>query len=224
MAREAWIAAIFFPSAALAGWLATPVMMIAAGTLGLGFLFSQAMILEEAKGIPAWRTPRIVPLIFITGLAEGAGLFLSVTALLPWLSQTAQMTAASAAALAALRAWAWRSYLGDLAKGGAPTRSLAVIDALRPWFFVLGLAAPSVLIAVGFVAAAAQTPLFLLAGVGIFAAGAALKFVLVTRAAYNQGFALAHAPVRGSGVAGPSVKPGWSRPWKHRKRSLEIEP
>jgi phenylacetyl-CoA:acceptor oxidoreductase subunit 2 len=98
---------------------------------------------------------------------------------------------------------------------------------LRPWFFVLGLAAPSVLIAVGFVAAAGQTPLFLLAGVGIFAAGAALKFVLVTRAAYNQGFALVHAPVRGSGSAGPSVKPGWSKPWigkMHRKRGLEIEP
>jgi phenylacetyl-CoA:acceptor oxidoreductase subunit 1 len=227
MAREAWIAAIFFPLAALASWLATPAMMIAAATLGLGFLFSQAMILEEAKGIPAWRTPRIVPLIFITGLAEGAGLFLAVTALLPWLSHTAQMTAASAVALTALRAWAWRSYLGDLAKGGAPTRSLVVLDALRPWFFVLGLAAPSVLIAAGFVAPAAQPPLFLLAGVGIFAAGAALKFVLVTRAAYNQGFALAHAPVRGSGIAGPSVKPGWSRPWTGkmpRKRSLEIEP
>ena len=42
------------------------------------------------------------------------------------------------------------------------------------------------------------------------AAGAGLKFVLVTRASYNQGFALVHTPVRGSGQAGPAVKPGWS--------------
>jgi phenylacetyl-CoA:acceptor oxidoreductase subunit 2 len=37
-----------------------------------------------------------------------------------------------------------------------------------------------------------------------------LKFVLVTRAGYNQGFALEHTPVRGSGAAGPGVKPGWA--------------
>jgi phenylacetyl-CoA:acceptor oxidoreductase subunit 2 len=212
MAREAWIAAIFFPLAALAAWLESPAMMIPAATVGLGFLFSQAMILKEARGIPAWRTPRIVPLILITGLAEGSGLFLAVSALLPSLSQMVQMTAASAVTLAALRACAWRSYLGDLTKGGAPTRSLAVLDALRPWFFVLGLAVPSMLIAVAFLAPAVQTPLFFFAAIGIFAAGVALKLVVVTRAGYNQGFALAHTPVRGCGIAGPQVKPGWSRP------------
>jgi phenylacetyl-CoA:acceptor oxidoreductase subunit 2 len=42
--------------------------------------------------------------------------------------------------------------------------------------------------------------------------GAALKFFVVTRAGYNQGFALAHTPVRGAGIAGPAVKPGWSTP------------
>ena len=41
---------------------------------------------------------------------------------------------------------------------------------------------------------------------------AALKFILVTRAGFNQGFALNHTPVRGSGIAGPAVKPGWSMP------------
>jgi phenylacetyl-CoA:acceptor oxidoreductase subunit 2 len=37
-----------------------------------------------------------------------------------------------------------------------------------------------------------------------------LKYVLVTRAGFNQGFALARTPVRGWGAAGPAVKPGWS--------------
>jgi phenylacetyl-CoA:acceptor oxidoreductase subunit 2 len=39
-----------------------------------------------------------------------------------------------------------------------------------------------------------------------------LKFVLITRAGYNQGFALKHTPVRGVGIAGPPVKPGWIMP------------
>ena len=45
-----------------------------------------------------------------------------------------------------------------------------------------------------------------------FAAGWAWKFILVTRAGYNQGFALKHTPVRGAGIAGPPVKPGWILP------------
>jgi phenylacetyl-CoA:acceptor oxidoreductase 26-kDa subunit len=49
-----------------------------------------------------------------------------------------------------------------------------------------------------------------LAGTSAFASGWALKFILVTRAAYNQGFALKHIPVRGSGAPGPAIKPGWS--------------
>ena len=42
-----------------------------------------------------------------------------------------------------------------------------------------------------------------------FAAGWLLKFTLITRAAYNQGFALPRLPVRGAGASGPGVKPGW---------------
>jgi len=54
--------------------------------------------------------------------------------------------------------------------------------------------------------------LFALAGFSVFATGWAIKFILITRAAYNQGFALPHTPIRGSGVPGPAVKPGWSSP------------
>ena len=89
MAREAWIAGAFLPVAALAIWLEAAVLMIPAALLGLSFLFSQAMILREAKGIPAWRTPLIVPLIFATAIAEGGGLFLAAAALLPPTSGTA---------------------------------------------------------------------------------------------------------------------------------------
>ena len=36
------------------------------------------------------------------------------------------------------------------------------------------------------------------AGLMALAGGAAFKFMLITRAAYNQGFALPHLPVRGA--------------------------
>ena len=121
-----------------------------------------------------------------------------------------EATATAAVVFAALRAWAWRSYLGALASDGAPPRTLEVLDAFRPWFLGFGLVLPMVLIVAGIVATGAAALLFALAGLSLAGAGGALKFILVTRAGFNQGFALAHTPVRGTGVAGPAIKPGWS--------------
>jgi len=212
MAREAWVAMAFFPLAVLAMWFPTPYQLIPAAMLALLFLFSQAKILKEAKGIPAWRTQAVVPLIVATGLAEGAGLFLAAVSLRPSLATIIEATAIAAVLLTALRSWTWRTYIAALEIEGAPKRTLEVLDAFRPWFFTFGLALPVILIGAGFVVTKAAIPLLALGGASIFAAGAALKLVLVTRAAFNQGFALTHTPVRGSGVAGPAVKPGWSMP------------
>jgi phenylacetyl-CoA:acceptor oxidoreductase subunit 2 len=212
MTREAWIAAVFFPVAALAMWLEARVLMVPAAILDLLFLYSQAMILKEAKGIPAWRTPFIVPLMMTTGVTEGGGLFLAAIALLPSLGPMVEKTAVVAIILAAIRGWTWRSYVTALTIEGAPTRALDVLDTFGIWFLIFGLAVPVALIALGFVASNAASILFALSGLCICAAGGALKFVLVTRAGWNQGFALTHTPLRGSGTAGLAVKPGWSLP------------
>jgi phenylacetyl-CoA:acceptor oxidoreductase subunit 2 len=53
----------------------------------------------------------------------------------------------------------------------------------------------------------------LAAGVGAalaLAAGWSLKLTLLTRAAYNQGFAIERAPARSPGFSHPGVKPGWA--------------
>ena len=72
---------------------------------------------------------------------------------------------------------------------------------------------PAVAVALGLIVTRrSATLLFALGGFSAFAAGWALKFILITRAAYNQGFALDHTPVRGFGTAGPPVKPGWILP------------
>jgi phenylacetyl-CoA:acceptor oxidoreductase 26-kDa subunit len=170
------------------------------------------MILEQSKGIPAWRNPRVVALILATGLAEGCGLFLLLAAFLPALGSAAKPMAIALAALAATRAWTWRRYFNALVSDGVPTRTLEIFTACRGWFFAAGLLLPVTLVAVGFLLTAADTALFALAGLSVFVTGWAIKFILITRAAYNQGFALPHTPIRGSGVPGRAVKPGWSSP------------
>jgi Fe-S-cluster-containing dehydrogenase component len=215
MAREAWIATVLFPAAAAAIWLNSSIGMVAAAVPALSYLFSQAMIFREAKGIPAWRTPRIVPLIVATGLAEGAGIYLAAAAVMASVGDSSEADGMIALAmialvLAALRASTWTSYFGGLRRMGAPASAIAVLKAFQPWFLVLGLALPAAMIIIGLIVS--YCFIFPAAGICIAGAGAAFKFVLVTRAGYNQGFALAHIPTRGAehhGLSFTGVKPGW---------------
>jgi phenylacetyl-CoA:acceptor oxidoreductase subunit 2 len=68
MTREAFAALLLFPLGLFFPLLAAPVALV--------FLYCQARILRAAKGIPAWRTPWVVPLIVLSGLAEGGALLL----------------------------------------------------------------------------------------------------------------------------------------------------
>ncbi len=209
MAREAWLALIFFPLAALAFWFDWRPALVAAAVAGLLFLLSQAMMLKEAKGIPAWREPLIVPLILATGLAEGGGLFVALTApLAPLL--VSQIAAVAVSVLLAVRAFAWQAYLGALRGEGAPVRTLQVLDAARIRQFLFGFVLPIALIAAGFFTTGAAVSLFALGGLCAFFTGWDLKFVLVTRAAYNQGYALNHTAVHDAWIAGRPIRPGWS--------------
>jgi phenylacetyl-CoA:acceptor oxidoreductase subunit 2 len=180
--------------------------------VGLLFLFCQGMILEQSKGIPAWRQPRVIAFIMATGLAEGCGLFLLLAAVLPDLGAAAKPMAFALVVLAATRSWTWRRYFNALVGDGVPTRTLEIFTACRGWFFAAGLMLPVVPVAVGLLLPVADAVLFALAGLSVFASGWAVKFILITRAAYNQGFALPHTPIRGSGIPGPAVKPGWTLP------------
>jgi len=212
MAREAWIATALFPVGLFATWFKSAPLLLTAAALGLMYLFSQAMILRSAKGIPAWRTSRVVPLMVATGIAEGSGLFLIATQTVPSLAASASIAAVAAAIVAVIRAWLWNFYDAGLRSKGAPLRTLAVFDGWRRWFIGLGFVLPVVLIALGFVAGAVAPALFVVAGLCIAGSGAVLKYVMVARAGYNQGFALEHVPARGGGFSGPAVKPGWSVP------------
>jgi phenylacetyl-CoA:acceptor oxidoreductase subunit 1 len=210
MSREAWVAGVLFPLALAALWSGDRIALLAAAAVGLIFLFCQGMILEQSKGIPAWRTPRVIVLILATGLAEGCGLFLLLAAILSGLGAVATAMAIALVVLAVARIWAWWRYLNALESEGAPSRTLEIFTAFRLWFFAAGLVLPVVLVGAGLILTAAAAILFALGGLSVFATGWAFKYILITRAAYNQGFALPHTPIRGSGVPGPAVKPGWT--------------
>jgi Fe-S-cluster-containing dehydrogenase component/DMSO reductase anchor subunit len=212
MSREAWLAGVLFPLGVLAMWFESRTLLFAAAVCGVLFLYCQSMILQAAKGIPAWRSPQIVPLIMATGLAEGVGLYLALPLLTTALTLPAVPIASALLLLIAVRGLAWRSYSKALPHAGAPVRSIEVLRSFRPWFLVFGVILPVASIALGLFIEPAALSAFACGGLSACAAGWALKFILVTRAGYNQGFALDHTPSRGSGIGGAMVKPGWVLP------------
>jgi phenylacetyl-CoA:acceptor oxidoreductase subunit 2 len=195
MSREAFTAALLFAVgfAIVIGWTRMPWL---AAALALFFVYCQARMLRAAKGIPAWREPLVVPLIVSTGLCEGGGLFLLAV---PLHGAGTLWLLAVFGALLIVRVLVWFAYRRRLAGAIAPGAAAALDSAGRVLQFV-GTLVPLALAAL-IVAGAVpddQVPLVAaIAGLPAALAGAYLKFALVTRAGYNQGFALTHLPVRG---------------------------
>jgi phenylacetyl-CoA:acceptor oxidoreductase subunit 2 len=207
MTREAVVALILFPVGALALMTVQAVFVLATGVLGLAFLYSQARILAANKGIPTWRHPRSIALMIATGLAEGGGFLacvvsLSSMAIGPW-------ALVFLIALIAIRAWFWRSYLAGLLADGAPEGALQVLTGFAPRFVLLGHVVPVLFVVLALAGMPGRGALVFAAGFMVAAAGWMLKYTLVRRAAFTQGLALLHLPVRGGGPAGPAAKPGW---------------
>jgi phenylacetyl-CoA:acceptor oxidoreductase subunit 2 len=195
MTREAFTATLLFP-VGLAAAAAVPGCAWAAAALALAFVYCQGRMLQGAKGIPAWREAMILPLIVTTGLVEGAGLFF-LTA--PLHATGTQALLVIFGTLVLVRMFVWFAYRRRLAASAAPGAN-AALDRAGRMLQIAGTLVPLVLIAaiVGGAVSAAQTPLIAaVAGLAATAAGAYAKYAIITRAGFNQGFALAHLPVRG---------------------------
>ena len=207
MTREAIVAPFLFAVGLAAAWYQTPLLAWLTALLAALYLYCQARILHAAKGIPAWREPRVIPLIFATGLAEGAGFLIALSAVFG-VPLPVRWPELALAVLLVGRTVAWRRYRKRLQ---APARALAALDAGRLAFDRIGnwVAAPLAVIASVLTPGPVATWLAAAAGVLAVAGGWHLKITLVTRAAYNQGFALPALPVRGKGPVGPAAKPGW---------------
>jgi len=207
MTREGLVSLVLFPAglAALVLGGGSPAAWISAA-LAMLFLYCQMRILLASRGIPAWREPRLGALIIATALAEGCGWAALVAAAFG--DETTSSLAAALIAAAVLRAWGWRAYLGGLRARGAPVKALAVLERCDRTFLLAGSALPAILAAAGLVLGSPWPGAA--AGLAAALAGWWIKYVIVARAAYNQGFALPALPVRGVGVPGPAVQPGWS--------------
>jgi phenylacetyl-CoA:acceptor oxidoreductase subunit 2 len=194
MTREAYVSALLMPVALAA--LAWPALAWLAAALALAYIYCQGRIVQAARGIPAWRAPLIVPLIVITGLAEGLGLFVFICSLL---AEIPFGIALVLGLLVLLRLGVWVFYRKRLGGSVAPQADAELDDAGR-WLRLVGTAMPWLALAIGAfggLSAPVRAPLLALAGLAAAGAGVWFKHVLVTRAGFNQGFALRKLPVRG---------------------------
>jgi phenylacetyl-CoA:acceptor oxidoreductase subunit 2 len=183
MTREASIAMVLFPIAIAGIFLGSNALLAAAGLLGLVFLYCQGRILRAATGIPAWREPAVVPLIISTGLAEGAGVLLIIACLL---DSVRDVYLLAIAVLLLLRGILWTRYRSALERNQAPAGAQDRFKAIHVPFLWFGNALPLALVLIPFVAPLDW--LIPLAALLVLFAGWHMKFVLVARAAFVQGY------------------------------------
>lgn len=193
MSREAALAPLLLGAGALS--LRWPGLLPIAALAAAAFLYCQARILHAARGIPAWREALTVPLLVATGVAEGAGLY-ALTA--PAWGQGSRAAWLAFGVLLALRFGLGALWYRRLAVSLRPAPLRAVNRAGHG--YNAGSLLPLALVVIVLstpLPPAVATALQMLAGALAVGAGALFKFMLVTRAGFNQGFALPHLPVRG---------------------------
>jgi phenylacetyl-CoA:acceptor oxidoreductase 26-kDa subunit len=195
MSRESLAAVLVFAFGVPAIVFPRAEYVFAPALAGLAFVYCQGRILENARGIPAWREPMVTPLVVATALAEGAGAMI-VVALLMGEPVSAAPTWCAFAVIA--RAWAWSVYRRRIAASMAG-HGLKVIDRVGDAMMALGTLAPLALLVAGALLPDATGAANALAGIATVAAGWVFKVALVTRASFNQGFALPGLPARGRG-------------------------
>ena len=205
MSRESILAVALFAIGAVAlsvAWTESsgtfdvgPALLTA--VVGVGFLACQLGMLRAVRGVPAWRERMLMPLVGLSGFAEGLGLYLMFTVVWDVVSRNLLVVALG---LIIARAVAWQVYLKALSRSDVPAPTLAVFRGIRNTFLLGGHGLPAVLIGLAFIWPEPAGLLVALAGGGMVAAGWLFKLVLITRAAYTRGFSLPVIPARGGGT------------------------
>lgn len=185
MTREALLGPPLMASGAAALFIDFRFVVIAA-LFAAGYLYCQARMLHASRGIPAWCQKELPLLIVATGLAEGTGLYLVIA------------DASTLMILAALAASTFREAVREIYRRGlirakAPAGTLAWLGL--PTENALSAARLAAIIL--FVFALIGWPIAALGGLLALISGWGLKFMLITRAAFNRGPVIPHTPVRG---------------------------
>ncbi|MEZ5738576.1 MAG: hypothetical protein R3E68_03320 [Burkholderiaceae bacterium] len=196
MTREGIVGTVLMP-VGLAAAAGVPGLSWLAAGLALAFIYCQARILKAAKGIPCWREPLIVPLVVLTGRAEGGGLWLLAQ---PMQASRQPILIVLVGMLILARVLVWLAYRRRLHRRTTIQASTA-LDLAGRWLQVAGTLIPLVILtlAAGVLTTGAVAGSSLaLAGLLAVGTGAWLKFTVITRAGFNQGFGLTYLPVRGA--------------------------
>ena len=99
--------------------------------------------------------------------------------------------------LLALRVLVWSRYRKSV-DASLAARARSALDLAGRRLLIVGTIVPLILLIISWLLAArAQPPLLAIAGACAAWAGGYLKYIMVTRASFNQGFALSKMPVRG---------------------------
>ena len=200
MTREASAAILLFPIAFVGIVFKIPAMITLSGLLGLLFLYCQARILLASKGIPSWREPTILPLIISTGLVEGAAALLLLSLLI--LDSIQGWTLYLLLVLLAIRALFWNIYRQQLTASKAPKQTLSVLSSIQALTFWVGNVVPFILVCAALMIPNISVMLVCIASILAVLSGWHMKFIIVTRAAQQQGYSLGKLK-RGR----PTIKP-----------------
>jgi len=186
MTREGSVGIVLFVVTLAGGLMHSVTMMSFAAILGLVFLYCQARILKAAAGIPAWREPVIVPLITVSGLVEGTAIvvmfFHAMNATAPWMLGLFVI-------LVIARLWIWCAYRNALARSKAPAGTLQAFTKLHREFFIAGFLLPILFVLTSFVLELAIWATYL-AGVFALVSGWRMKYILVVKASFKQGYGI----------------------------------
>ena len=189
------IAIVFDADVALQLTTPSPIVpAVLTAALCLVFLYCQLRILNSARGLPAWSEPRAMPLLGLSGLTEGLGMYLLLTAVLGFTSIVMMVIMV---VLVGARALAWHSYIDGLKNGSAPAATITTLVAMRSGFLLAGHVLPVILLALAFAWPGMSIILTALASITAAIAGWWFKVILMTRAAYIPATVIPHAPVRG---------------------------
>lgn len=198
MSRELYAVALFGLALVLGLLRPSPFALAATALAALLFLLCQARILSSSIGIPAWRAPLVPWMIAATGLLEGVALVGLIGAAIGLPQPTGELAIAGLS-LVLVNAGLWAAYRAGAKAAGIVPLSRAVIDAASRFLHLFGHGLAASLFLLALLLPDFGWTFLALAGAAAIAGGWFMKFTLIVRAAYHQGYALPNLPQRGSG-------------------------
>ncbi len=212
MTRETYVVAVLYPALAADYFWPHPALHALIAVSAAAFLYCQARILHAGKGIPAWRVPLMPYMLIATGLFEGVGLLSIAQLIAPGRIDLGSGISALGVLLAVLNAGLWQVYRAMAPGWDIGPLARRVLKRATPVLHLVGHLLPVALYVVALgLAWRSQEALITvaIAGAGAVFGGVWWKFTVITRACYQQGFALPRLPQRGSGrrAAPPRLQP-----------------